>query len=370
MISKRILFPFVGDTVGGSHISAVTLVRGLQTGEYDPQVLVHAPGPLEQYLARADVPWTSLPLPFLGASGWSILASIAAATIPRARYLKAQAISIVHTNDARMHCAWLPAARLAGVKHVWHQRTVPNVALFRAISRYSDKLVAISKASAPPGSRVAIIPNPITSRLDLPSKLQCRESVLRAVGAPPDAHLVCWVANWIEKKRPIRLVNVANEVLRRTRKPVIFLMIGEPRPSTERAVRELVETLGIDDNVKFMGTKWPIEPWISGCDLMVSTAVDEAFGRTLVEAMLVETPVVATAAAGHLEVIDSGRTGWLVPPDDIGAFAEAVTKVLEHPEQAKVMAATARGEALVAYSIENHVRAIEGIYDDLLSKPR
>jgi hypothetical protein len=48
-----------------------------------------------------------------------------------------------------------------------------------------------------------------------------------------------------------------------------------------------------------MGSRMPIEPWLSGCDLLIAPAIDEPFGRTLVEAAMVGTPVIATDDHRH-----------------------------------------------------------------------
>lgn len=365
--SRRVLFPFVGDTVGGSHISALTLVRGLSGGRYEPATVVHSEGPLETYLREVHLPWGRLQVPPPRGNGWGLLTSTAAGALPLARYLKAHGIDIVHTNDARMHCAWLPAAKIAGVKHVWHQRSLPKVPVFWAASCFADEVIAISAASVPREASTTVIPNPVAPNPGTPARGLCRGMVLREVGVAPETVLICWVANWIERKRPLHFLEVAAEVLRRTSRPVAFLMFGEPRESTEVAVRQRVRDLALDPHIHLLGTKWPIEPWINGCDLMVSTAIDEAFGRTLVEAMLLGTPVVATADAGHLEVVESGYTGWLVPPDDVAAFADAVVGVIEQPDHAAEVATTARREALAKYSVERHVRAVESVYDAVLA---
>jgi glycosyltransferase involved in cell wall biosynthesis len=67
--------------------------------------------------------------------------------------------------------------------------------------------------------------------------------------------------------------------------------------------------------VKLMGYRSPGPFWIAACDQLVVPAVGEPFGRTLVEAMLVGTPVVAARSGGNMEALEGGM-GLLVEPDD------------------------------------------------------
>jgi len=112
-----------------------------------------------------------------------------------------------------------------------------------------------------------------------------------------------------------------------------------------------------------MGPEYPIEPRMVGFDVLVVPAVEEGFGRTLVEAMLCGTPVVAADDGGHREIIRHGETGFLVRSDDLDAFADTVTGLLENPELANAIATAAREEALQRYSVKTHVEKVGAVYD-------
>ena len=78
-----------------------------------------------------------------------------------------------------------------------------------------------------------------------------------------------------------------------------------------------------------MGFRYPPEPWIAACDVLLVPAVEEPFGRSLIEAMLLGTPLIAADSGGNPEIIRHGETGYLVPPDDPDAFAERTLALLE-----------------------------------------
>jgi glycosyltransferase involved in cell wall biosynthesis len=74
-----------------------------------------------------------------------------------------------------------------------------------------------------------------------------------------------------------------------------------------------------------------VAAWLSRADLLVHPARWEGFGLALLEAMLATLPVVATNVSSIPEIVVDGETGLLVPPDDPGALATAVNRVLEDP---------------------------------------
>src|SRR3546814_9209528 len=70
---------------------------------------------------------------------------------------------------------------------------------------------------------------------------------------------------------------------------------------------------------------------MAACDALLVTAVDEPFGRTLIEAMLLETPVIAANSGGNPEAIEDGENGLIVPPDDPESFADAALALIDDP---------------------------------------
>ena len=105
---------------------------------------------------------------------------------------------------------------------------------------------------------------------------------------------------------------------------MFFPMFGETDGTRDKNLRkEVVERIVKFDlmtQCRLMGPRFPIEQWMMGLDALVVPAVRETFGRTLVEAMLCGTPVVAADDGGHREIIRHGETGFLVQPDNPEAF--------------------------------------------------
>ncbi len=111
----------------------------------------------------------------------------------------------------------------------------------------------------------------------------------------------------------------------------------------ERAALEgLAQEEGVAARVKFLGWRQDTGVLLAGCDVLVCSSRHEPLGNVVIEAFSAGRPVVAAAVAGPVELIDPGRTGLLVPPEDAGRLAEAIRTVLDDGGMAARLAAAAR----------------------------
>ena len=84
---------------------------------------------------------------------------------------------------------------------------------------------------------------------------------------------------------------------------------------------------------------------------------------TLLEAMAMGLPVVASKLDGIAEVIAYGREGFLVDAGDAAAFAKGISRLLESPSLASEIAANARAKIEAGFSVERMTSAVEGVYE-------
>ncbi len=368
----RVCFPFVGDTVGGSHLSALELIKTLPREEVEPVVVVHCDGPLSQVLNARDVGFEAAPNVEL----------VNYCTIPRqlvnmvsvaprlAHFLRSRKIDIVHTNDSRMHLTWGPAARLAGARFVWHQRSTDPSRRLSLYSHLANEVLTVShfckeELSSAIRRRASVVTNPFDTSLPTPDRQLARTKLLDALDLPSQTRVVGYFSNFLPSKRPDIFVNVAA----RLREHVAFLacpMFGDPRDRMK--VDALIADMKLEKICPIMGFRDPIGSWMASCDVMLALAVGEPYGRTLVESMIVGTPVVAAADGGHVEIITQGETGLLVEPDNVKAFETAVMQLLTNPDDASALAERARAHALKRYSSAHHAKIVADIYRGLESR--
>lgn len=105
-------------------------------------------------------------------------------------------------------------------------------------------------------------------------------------------------------------------------------------------------------------------------DVYVLPSLSEGLNTTLLEALVLERPVVATAVGGNPEVIVDGQTGLLVPPKDPKALARAISALLDDQLLGEQMAARGRKLVLEKYSIDQMIGRTLGLYHELLSGKR
>lgn len=372
-----ICFPLAGDIpVGGGHVSVSLLVQSLDRRRFRPIIAVHGDGPVGRWLAGRG-----------GGQEIEVLASCVrdrhrvrigdVAAICRrswalARFLRERKVAIVHVNDTIMLGTWALAARLAGARLLWHKRGPWNGRwLHRFWFRTVDHVIAISGFAAPPypSPKCSTVYNPAGDDLERLDRPACRRRLLEETGFPSSTRILGFFADIDkERKRPqVFLEALAWISAKAPQVQVAGLLFGHASSATEARLRARAEVLGIADRVRFMGFRYPPGPWLAACDLLVAPGVDEGFGRTLVEAMLVGTVAVAADSGGHREVIRHGETGLLVPPDDAPALAERVCQLLARPDEIAALAQGARTDALDRFGTRRHVQSVVEVYEALLS---
>jgi len=373
-MTLRILYPFVGDSIGGSHVSTLSLISGLDREKFNPVILVHQDSILADYLADRQIPFVLHTE--LGVLNRGTLLEDCFGILCRAygisKVLKRHKIDLVHTNDLRMHLTWGLGARLAGCGVVWHQRTGDDSRRNALFSMLAHRILTISEycKSCMPGSmgrRANVIYNPFEDDDSASREVALRNEIVErsqlSGEVSPDVKIVGFVGNLQHQKRPLHFIKVSEIVAQRYNKAVLFPMFGERRMDVLPLVEQKIAELNLDKMVVLMGHKMPISPWIAACDVVVAPGTNEGFGRVLVEAMLSKTPVVASDDSGHKEIITNGVTGFLSDPQNPEAMADDVLKILSDEDAAQKMAQAAYADAGRRFSLLAHVHEVQDIYE-------
>jgi glycosyltransferase involved in cell wall biosynthesis len=130
------------------------------------------------------------------------------------------------------------------------------------------------------------------------------------------------------------------------------------------ALRSRVTALSLTERVHLVGFRTDIPDVMNAWDVVVHASVrPEPFGRVILEGMLLGKPVIATAAGGVPELIEDGRTGYLVPPGDATALAACLRRVLSAPDEARAVGTRAREWAGRQFSLARQVAEMSAIYE-------
>ena len=302
--------------IGGSERHLLTLLPALRERGVDVSFLglddpSRAPDPFYEALA---VPYERLKAPrdLDPALAWRAVRA-------------ARRADLVHTHlvHADVYGAF-GARRLVSTKHNDDPfRTGAFRFVERALARRATRIIAITESLARfqvervglPAAKVEVIHYGLD---DLPQAWG--ENPPDPLS--PDARLLLCIC----RLEPQKGVDVAIRALREIPgAQLVVLGEGPQRGELEQLAREL------DVPVYLPGRVPDVAAWLRRADLLVHPVRWEGFGLALLEAMLASLPVVATKVSSIPEIVVDGETGLLIPPDDPGALAAAVNRVLADP---------------------------------------
>ncbi len=300
-----ILFPFTGANVGGSHISTFHLARSLMQDHDIPCIIMAAVGSGVAGQASAmglRVQSTGDP-PAKSLRPWNDLVKLP---------LRMQALriygprAVVHCSDLWTLQSWGSAGRLLGLPVVYHHRKILAMSWFdRLRIQMAHAVISISEPcrhnlSFLAGHRVHPLLNPFPEPvLERSTGWRAEFNARWQEDQPPI--LVGFVGQFQHRKRPDFFLDVCRIIA--DREPnARFLMFGRERDFRDKDLEDRARKLGLRDKVVLAGFRSPPEMNLATLDVLLAPALAEPFGRTLVEALLLGIPFVATDDAGHREI--------------------------------------------------------------------
>jgi glycosyltransferase involved in cell wall biosynthesis len=341
-------------------------------------IAVHEKGVLSQYLADQNVQCEVLSLPgFLhGGIGLRGYVRAASVVVPRImRFLATHGIELTHGNDLRSNQTWSVATRLRGRPFVWHQRTkyarsrLTDLAMSTAsvvvcISRFCRETLPAKVAN-----RSIVLQDPFFVPPRIPERTASRLALLAEAGWSDDTLIIGFCGTLSRQKRPEVFIRAAGILAAQVPRPVGIAILGRDRDNRISELRALADDLDLGERVAFLGFRsQPLES-LAAFDILLVPQFEDAFGRTLLEAMAVGTPVVASGSGGHLDLIRDGVDGLLCQQDDPDDMARCARRIIEDENIADRLRRSGRDRA-GQFPILDHVRAIESLYYDLLKGRR
>ena len=148
--------------------------------------------------------------------------------------------------------------------------------------------------------------------------------------------------------------------------PFQLLLVGEGPAA--KVLHQLSEKLELNEIVVFAGLRCDVEEILPLLDLFVLPSLSEGFGIALVEAMAAGCPVVATAVGGIPEVVETGRTGVLVPAGDSNALTDALADMLTDRFKARFFGREGQRWVATKFSVSTMVHHHEDLYERLLQE--
>jgi glycosyltransferase involved in cell wall biosynthesis len=144
-----------------------------------------------------------------------------------------------------------------------------------------------------------------------------------------------------------------------------FWIVGDGELRNE--LEAFTSKLGLTHAVSFLGYRTDARCAMALSDVVVCTSYYEAFPRSVLEALALARPVVATSVGGIPEAILDGETGMLVPAGDRDATASAILRLLDDKELAGRLATAGRKLVLQRYTVEAQASALAALYREALA---
>jgi len=189
-----------------------------------------------------------------------------------------------------------------------------------------------------------------------------RERFRARYGIPKDRGVIVQVSWIIPEKGITDLLHALRLVLQQNQN-VHLVLAGEGSFRTEYMA--LAKDLGIADHVTWTGLV--TDPFSEGvydaADVVCQVSRwQEAFGQTIVEAMACRKPVIGTRVGGIPELIQDGKSGYLVRAQDVDAIAEKLVLLLSNRELREKMGEAAYSDARNRFDLKQNVRRVIELY--------
>jgi N-acetyl-alpha-D-glucosaminyl L-malate synthase BshA len=183
-------------------------------------------------------------------------------------------------------------------------------------------------------------------------------------GIQENEKVIIHVSNFRKVKRVPDVVRAFSLI--RKQLPAKLLLVGDGPEMT--VVSHLVEELGLNDDVRFLGKQDRLEELYSISDVKLLLSEKESFGLVLLEAMACGVPCVGTTIGGIPEVIEDGRTGFLCGLGNVEEAAEKTLRILTDPQLHTYMAKQAVQTVYQKFHSREIVQQYEDIYVSLAKR--
>jgi glycosyltransferase involved in cell wall biosynthesis len=305
--------------------------------------------------------------------------------------IRGEGISLIHARSRAPAFSALWAAKATGRPFVatyhgvynartafkrWYNAIMTKGDLVIANSEYTRRHVIEEHGIDP--DRVVAIPRGVDlARFD-PQRVGTErlESLRSAWGLDPaDTRMKVLLAGRLTRwKGQKLLIDAAARLKASGEDRFLILLAGDDqgRAAYRAELEQAIVSGNLRDNVRIVGHCEDMPAAYLLADVAAAPSLDpEAFGRTAVEPQVMGRPVMASAHGGATETVVDGKTGWLIPPGDVEAWAEALRAAINAtPKKRATMGAAARERACRLYSVEAMCEATLAVYARVLEARR
>jgi len=365
----KVLLLTDADVFAGTERHMLDLARGLRDIGVDVTIACPSPAVLEDQARSEGIRVLTIQKKGLfNTDGANMLA----------RMLKSGEIDIVHSHNGR---SWLTAAiavsrakrgHCIATQHFIEPNHATQTGVKAAISKIAhhwvvkqtSQIVAISNAvkqamldrHEASDSKIAVVPNGITPPQVDEAAIQ---NVRHELGRNADTQLIVCAARLELEKDITTLITAMGQVVK-THPNVLCVVAGEG--ALLPVLNDQIEQMNLEKSVRLLGFRSDAHALIAASDLFALPSLAEPFGLVLLEAMALSKPIVATRTGGPLEIVEDGKTGILVPPQNPDAMAPALSSLLSNPQLSSEMGSLGNARFLDHFTVKRMAQDMHNIY--------
>ncbi len=219
---------------------------------------------------------------------------------------------------------------------------------------------------------------PLSKVITIPSSIDCshyepyhsrRESLAlsckQALGIPETAPVIGIIAN-IRVMKGHKLIVDAFPHIQRQHPELKCLFVGHDCMNGE--IQQYIKERHLEQEILCTGFRRDIPEILSAIDIFLLPSSWEGFPTSLLEAMAMKKPVIASNVGGIPELVEHNTTGILIPPQDADALANAVNFLLDHTDIALKMGQTGYERVKAHFSLSDVMAEFDAVYDQLIKE--
>ena len=370
---RKILQVIGGGEIAGSKHQFLELCREQRQQNHEVRIVCFLEGELSQEARQMGIPLSVLPM-----------ANIFDFRVvrPLRRLITSESFHVVHTHGVRANFIGRLAAHVTPARIVTTIYSYPKEDYKNPLKRWfyppidrwttgwAHRLIAVSEglkerlveSGVAPAERFRVVHCSIDIASTHPSRSS--EEMRRELEIPAHAPAAGMLARLVQVKNPFLLLDAAGVVAREMPEAkILFVGDGPFLDPLKRAVKER----RLEPTVLFPGFRNDPLNVVEALDVIVLSSISEGLPVTLLEAMCLQKPVVATRVGGVPEVVKDGVTGLLSPSGDAKALAANLLRLFRHPEEAQRMGR--RGQQWVEqnFSLRMMVEKTNQVYEEVLA---
>lgn len=193
-----------------------------------------------------------------------------------------------------------------------------------------------------------------------------REALRARLGLPPQALVMCIVANLIPYKGHADLID-ALALAAPSLPPGWRMLVAGRDDGIGPQLKDQAKRLGLADNIVFLGPRKDIADILGASDVGILCSHEEGFSNAILEGMAAGLPMIVTNVGGNAEAVVDGATGLVVPPRDPGQLAAAIVRLPADPALRAQMGQAGRARVAACFGVAQFVDGHRKLYDALLA---